>query len=223
MAITLIRTAWGLVGPGLTFPDLTDFIRAAGLTKDQPIVIVHGSAATSDLGAAAWAYWLLKTAGFEQLAILNGGMRSWQASGQDISTVPTPIVRSFEVATLNTSWLATHGDVDAVLAGESDAQLLDARPPQQIARKASLQGSVMMDATDLITGEAGQVGELLDIFTRVKEAELTWEFSEVITYCNDGTLAALNWFMASEIAGIPNVRVYGHSLDARKWRITAFR
>ncbi|MFQ6548389.1 sulfurtransferase [Aestuariibius sp. 2305UL40-4] len=203
--------------------DLTDFIRAAGLTRDRPVVIVHSSAAKGNFGSAAWVYWLLKTAGFEQLAILNGGIRSWKASGQELSTDPTPIVPSFEVATLNTSWLATHEDVDAVLAGQSEAQLLDARPLQQIARDASLHGSFTMDATSLITGEDGQAGEVLDIFMRVKAADLTWEFGDVITYCNNGALAAVDWFMASEIAGIPNVRVYGHSLSARNRRITALR
>lgn len=195
---------------------LTAFIRANGLTKDRPVVIVHSSAAKGNFGSAAWVYWVLKTAGFEDIAILNGGIRAWRASGGEISTDPVKIQPSYETANLDTTWLATHEDVDAVIAGTSSAQLLDARPLQQIMKEASIEGSFVMHATDLITGDAGQADDILAVFAKVKEADLNWDYGEVITYCNNGSLAAIDWFMASEIAGIPNVRVYGHSLKARK-------
>lgn len=203
----------------LTVPqdaDLTELVQAAGLTKDAPVVIVHSSAAKGNFGSASWVYWVLKSSGFRDLAILNGGIRGWKRAGLPLSTEPVPITRSNTVVALDPRWLATHEDVDAAIAGTSTAHLLDARPLHQIARQASLPGSVHLNHEELITGEDGAAGDVLPILLRLKHASVNWQYDDVITYCNDGTLAATDWFMASEVAGIPNVRVYGHSLKARE-------
>lgn len=195
---------------------LTELVQSAGLTHGRPIIIVHSSAAKGNFGSAAFAYWTLKSAGFENIAILNGGISGWSDSGGDMSKTPTPITRSTITVSLNDAWLATHTDVDAVLDGTSDAQLLDARPLHQIMKDASLDGSFTLDAHELVAGEGATAVSDESIFMRIKQADLDWEFNEVITYCNNGALAAVDWFMASEIAGIPNVRIYAHSLNARQ-------
>ncbi len=195
--------------------DLTEMIQASGLTHDKPIVIVHSSAARGNFGSAAFVYWSLKSAGFTNMAILNGGISGWRDIGGEISKTATKITRSDTVVTLDPSWLATHKDVDAVLDGSSRAQLLDARPIHQIMKEASLDGSFTLNAEELVTGEGATAASDESIFMRIKKADLDWQFNDVITYCNNGALAAVDWFMASEIAEIPNVRVYAHSLKAR--------
>ncbi|WP_411892323.1 sulfurtransferase [Yoonia sp. SDW83-1] len=204
-----------------TDADMTRAIQSMGLTKDRPVVIVHSSAARGNFGSAAWVYWVLKTAGFENIAILNGGVRGWKDMGGEMSTEAVEIVPSQEVITVDQTWLATHEDVDAVINGTSDAQLLDARPLHQIMSDASIEGSFTLNAEELITGDKGMAGDDLEIFMRIKDAGLEWQRGEVITYCNNGALAAVDWFMASEIAGIPNVKVYGHSLRARERALDA--
>ncbi len=59
--------------------DLQEALRAAGLEKDRPVLVVHAGASETDFGAAARVYWTLKTAGFPQLAVLNGGYEGWVA------------------------------------------------------------------------------------------------------------------------------------------------
>ncbi len=196
--------------------DLTMLVRTSGLVKSRPVVIVHSSAAKGNFGSAAWVYWVLKSGGFTDLAILDGGIRAWKTAGQPLTRLGTPIRRSREVALLDTTWLATHEDVDAVIAGTSTAQLLDARPIHQIAGSASLPNSRWLDSGELMNGPDGQAGDQLAIFERLKFADVMWDSQDTITYCNNGLLAAVDWFMASEVAGIPNVRLYGHSLKARK-------
>ena len=199
-----------------TDAQFTELVQSMGLTKDRPVVLVHSSGAKGNFGFATFAYWTLKSAGFTNMAILNGGIKAWKASGGEMTQTPTKIVRSDEVAVANHTWLATHEDVDAVLNGTSHAQLLDARPLHQIMDDASLEGSFTLNAEDLIGGEHGQAADDLSIFLKIKQAGLDWEYDEVITYCNNGALATVDWFMANEIAGIPNVKVYGHSLKARR-------
>ncbi len=198
-----------------TDADLTSLVQAAGLTMESPVVIVHSSAAKGNFGSASWVYWVLKSSGFRDIAILDGGIRGWKRAGLPISQDFVPIPKSDLQVKLDPTWLATHEDVDAVINGTSNAHLLDARPLHQVAARASLPGSAHLSHSDLVTGEAGEAGEILPIFNRLKAVAVDWNYDEVITYCNDGTLAATDWFMASEVAGIPNVRVYGHSLKAR--------
>lgn len=199
-----------------TDADLTDLVQSAGLAKDAPIVIVHSSAGKGNFGSAAFVYWTLKSAGFDNMAILNGGIKGWKDAKLPISTEPVPITPSTIKVALNTKWLATHEDVDAVLDGTSTAQLLDARPLHQIMETASLDGSFTLNAEELIGGAGATAADDNSIFMRIKKADLDWEYTEVITYCNNGALAAVDWFMASEIAEIPNVRIYAHSLNARQ-------
>ena len=187
-----------------------------GLTKDAPVVLVHSSAAKGNFGFVTFAYWTLKTAGFTNMSILNGGIAEWKSAGGEMSKLPVEIIRSNTKTVMNDTWLATHKDVEAVLDGTSTAQLLDARPLHQIMKEASLEGSFTLNAEDLVAGENGQAGDDFSIFLKVKQAGLNWDYDEVITYCNSGALATVDWFMANEIAGISNVKVYGHSLKALK-------
>ena len=196
--------------------DFTKLIQSMGLSYDRPVVLVHSSGAKGNFGFATFAYWTLKTAGFTNMAILNGGIAEWKASGGEMSKEKVKIVKSDTQAFINDEWLATHEDVDAVLDGTSTAQLLDARPLHQIMEDASLEGSFTLNAEDLVAGKNGQAADDLSIFMKIKQAGLDWEYDEVITYCNNGALATVDWFMANEIAGIPNVKVYGHSLKARR-------
>ncbi len=191
-------------------------MQSSGIPNDRPIVIVHSSAAKGNFGSAAFVYWTLKSAGFSNMAILNGGIRGWKESGGEMSKISTPIVQSTSQVSLNNKWLATHEDVDAVLDGTSNAQLLDARPLHQIMKTASLDGSFNLNANELVSGSMASAVSDESIFMRIKQADLDWEYNDVITYCNNGALAAVDWFMASEIAEIPNVRIYAHSLNARQ-------
>ena len=209
----------GLWNDPLSVPtdaQLTELVQSAGVPNDRPIVIVHSSAAKGNFGSAAFVYWTLKSAGFSNLAILNGGIRGWKDSAGEISETATPITRTTIEVELNDKWLATHEDIDAVLDGSSHAQLLDARPLHQIMETASLDGSFLLDANELVAGANASAVSDQSIFMRIKQADLDWEFNDVITYCNNGALAAVDWFMASEIAEIPNVRIYAHSLNARQ-------
>lgn len=194
---------------------LTNIVRRAGLVKSKPVVIVHSSAAKGNFGSAAWVYWVLKSSGFKDLSILDGGIRAWQENGGPLERIARKTAPSGETVRLDPTWLATHEDVDAMLRGESDAQLLDARPLNQIAKRGMLDGATHLNGIALMNGTRGQAGDILSIFERIKQVQIAWGSQDVITYCNNGALAAIDWFMASEIAKIPNVKIYGHSLSAR--------
>ena len=68
---------------------LAKSLGARGIDTLDSVVIVHDGVTTTDFGAAARVYWMLKSVGFESLAILNGGFRdikkmdlSWRPDGR---------------------------------------------------------------------------------------------------------------------------------------------
>jgi thiosulfate/3-mercaptopyruvate sulfurtransferase len=99
-------------------------LRAAGVRGDRPVVVYDAD--NGSIAARAW--WLLRWAGHDQVAVLDGGLATWRAEGRPVSTeVPTPepgdlVVRSGGMPMLDASGAAG-------LA--RDGTLLDARAPER--------------------------------------------------------------------------------------------
>jgi len=79
-------------GQLLEVATLEERYEALGLELERPVVIVPEGATDTDFGAAARVYWTLKSSGFSDLSILNGGVRSWVSAGLSLeksaSTLP---------------------------------------------------------------------------------------------------------------------------------------
>mgnify|MGYP003634207909 CR=1 FL=1 len=56
-----------------------------GLALDRPVVIVSQGDTDTDFGAAARVYWTLKSSGFTNLSVLNGGAIGWVNAGLPVS------------------------------------------------------------------------------------------------------------------------------------------
>lgn len=206
---------------------LGSLIGGAGLRLDRPIVVVSASAAPFDVGRAAYVYWVLKSVGAQQIGILQGGFKAWAEAGRRIASRPGR-ARAYRVAvTLSDEWRAGIDEVDAIAAGRQKGALLDARPKSAVyrqssaqtplastlplaqSRPASLAHSTLRQATSLEDG-------VLSILDQLKSAAVAWETETVVSFCDTGELGALNWFYASEIAGIRNVKLYPES--ATGWK-----
>ena len=67
-----------------SFDVFADAMGRYGASADSRIVLY-------DAGAHAWAtrlWWMLRAAGFDNAAVLNGGMKKWRAEGRPVSTAP---------------------------------------------------------------------------------------------------------------------------------------
>jgi len=101
---------------------------ALGLETGRAVVIVSEGKNDSDFGAAARVYWTLKSSGFTNLSILNGGVLAWQKAGMPTNAeMVTPQPTELDIAFLD-NWTANTEQVEAASRGELDALLLDARP-----------------------------------------------------------------------------------------------
>lgn len=193
---------------------------ALGLATERAVVIVPEGKNDSDFGAAARVYWTLKSSGFTDLSILNGGVEAWQKAGMamDAETV-TPQPTELDIAFSN-DWTADTEQVEAATRGEVDALLLDARPEdfyhgrkshKAAARPGTLPGAANLQYTSFFEQGSPAMSEVSDS-TSLLERLGVEEGEEIVSFCNTGHWAATNWFALSEVAGLDNVKLYPGSM-----------
>jgi len=214
--------------PG-TLPPLTQLtiqVRQLGLdaASARQIVVVSSGENVSDFGAAARVYWTLKYLGLAHLSILNGGMQAWGQAQQpvtaDVSDLPAP---SRYVPVLNDAILATPNDVLAGI-GQVQVRLIDARPldfylGKTKAPTAAVAGTIR-GAVNLAHSVWFKPGSTQIVSASEARAIAAQQFPERmpssgednIVFCNTGHWAATDWFALSELAGLPNIRMYPESL-----------
>jgi thiosulfate/3-mercaptopyruvate sulfurtransferase len=199
--------------------DLTTLLRELGLEADSRVVIVHQGKDETDFGAAARVYWTLKSSGLSQLSILNGGVNAWVAAGQPLSTEGATAQPSTITVSFSDRWTATSDDIRAVLAGEDQALLLDARPEAfwsgetshaAAARPGTLPQSRFFEHAGWFSNGPAIVDAAAA--RSLAEAQGFTAEDQLVSFCNTGHWAATNWFALSELAGVENVKLYPESM-----------
>jgi thiosulfate/3-mercaptopyruvate sulfurtransferase len=175
--------------------------------------------ACSDLWAHMWAarvWWMLRVCGFDQAAVLNGGLHKWTLEGRPISTDPCSYPPAEFTARLRPELLA---DTREVLATMEDS------------RTCVLNALTVEDHMGTVAryGRAGHIPSsvnvptvaLIDPVTHayLPAAQLRAQFEavgalgreRVITYCGGGIAASSDAFVLT-LLGAPNVAVYDGSL-----------
>lgn len=198
---------------------LTETLRALGVTKEQPVVVVHQGSDETDFGAAARVYWTLKSSGVSHLAILNGGVEGWKAEGLDLSNDTVTPEPSDITVQFSDQWLADADEVQAVVEGRDQALLLDARPESfwngeemhpAAARPGTLPQSKYFSHSGWFSNGPAIVDA--DAAHKLAQSEGLDDAQEVVSFCNTGHWAATNWFALSELAGVENVKLYPESM-----------
>ncbi|MCA0997083.1 sulfurtransferase [Alloyangia pacifica] len=208
--------------PGATVPvdQLEATYEELGLEPDAPIVIVAQGATDTEFGAAARVYWTLKSSGFTELSILNGGAQAWVNAGLPVSKeAVTPEPTELDIS-WNDAWTAETPEVADVVAGEQQALLLDARPEAFYEGKkahgaaekpGTLPGAENYPYTRFFQSGATAIGQISDV-QELKASLGVSDGQEIVSFCNTGHWAATNWFALSEMAGLENVKLYPGSM-----------
>jgi thiosulfate/3-mercaptopyruvate sulfurtransferase len=190
-------------------PDrLQAVLRAAGVRRNHPVVAYDAA----DGSTAARAWWLLRWAGHEQVAVLDGGYAAWTAEGRPVSTdTPSPEPGDIEVTPGHMPVL----DADEAAELARTGVLLDARAPERYRgdvepvdpRAGHIPGAVNAP----FAGHLGPDGrwrtpaELAERF-----AELKVQPGRVGAYCGSGVTAS-SVVLALEVAGFGPAPLYAGS------------
>jgi thiosulfate/3-mercaptopyruvate sulfurtransferase len=205
--------------PGL-LPDaahLAGLFGRLGIGPKTEVVLVPLGSSANDFAASARAYWTLKQAGHVAVSILEGGTLGWQKAGLPIETgenaaapappyplCPQPALRRLASAVEEALKARSAIFVDA----RSASYFKGLEKASEAKRAGRIPGAVSADyvnAFDKETGALLPTERLAALYAGVPEGP-------VISYCNTGHTAALNWFVLSEVLGRPDVSLYDGSM-----------
>jgi thiosulfate/3-mercaptopyruvate sulfurtransferase len=209
-------TIKGVVGQFPGTKALSQLIGGLGVDNQKHVVIVYGGVSSLDFGSAARVYWTFKTIGHENVSILNGGFKEWKNSGNKVVSGENNLSPAKFKTRLNKKYYASFSEVQKAQKGKGSQCLIDARPaafftgdkkhakariPGRLANARNLQEGNLIDGGFKIKSSS----EIKSQFGGLEGVE---KYKGYISYCNTGHWAATVWFGLSEIAQIPNVKMY---------------
>ena len=166
---------------------------------------------------AARVWWMLRSFGFEQAAVLNGGWKKWVAEGRPSTTVIATPARTDFVASPRSGFFADRHEVLAAI-DEVSTCLVHSLDPDEYAgrgtvrykRPGHIPSSVNVSFLSLID-PATQAYLDADQLHAAFEKVGALSADRVITYCG-GAIAACSTALAMTLLGVDNIGVYDGSM-----------
>jgi len=182
---------------------------ALGVSDDSRVVLYDDS-------GSAWAarvWWMLRWIGFDEAALLDGGLGAWTAHGEPLSKEPVKRAVGTLTVDLRPELIVDKEDVLAGI-GDDSVNIIDALSAPQYSgevamytRPGHIPGATNVPMMSLIdeTGLLVPADELDKLLTGDRDARS-------ITYCGGGIAASLNAFVMTR-HGYTDVAVYTASLQ----------
>ena len=197
---------------------ITSLIGQLGVDGDDHVVIVPWGTDSSEFAGATRIYWTFKYLGHEDVSILDGGWRQYDAQGGERvaePATPVPVEFPYEV---HEELRVTTDDVLAALA--NGTKLIDARPHDQhignskspVVRVAgTIPGSLNIEHSKLYSPEYASFATPETIAALAAGVGLGVNEDNIV-FCNTGHWASIAWFALSEVAGNKNTAMYDGSM-----------
>jgi len=209
-----------LVRAPLSQAHLEDLLSRAGVSNDTTIVL-YGD---NNNWFAAWALWILKFYGHQDVRLLDGGRVKWLADKRAITTeIPSYPRTSYHAQPPNTSIRALRDQILTQL-GRRGITLVDVRSPAEysgellapahLPQEGAQRGGHIPGALNIpwsmAVSEDGTF-KTADELRSLYESKGVTSDKEVIAYCRIGERSSHTWFALYYLLGYPNVRNYDGS------------
>jgi len=194
-----------------------------GITPTTTVILYGGN----NNWFAAYAYWYYKVYGHGPVELLDGGRKSWELEGRDLTTDTSPVSVSggYPVNQPDFSIRAFRDQVLNDYVGQSGRSLVDVRSPEEyrgeklapdhLPQEAAQRPGHIPGAANIPWAKAvdANTGKFL---TDEQLAELYGSqgldpSKDVVAYCRIGERSAHTWFALHELLGYANVRNYDGS------------
>jgi len=192
-----------------TAEQFADAMGSLGVGNDSRVVLY--SADNPDWATRVW--WMLRWIGFDQVAILDGGLAAWVDEGRPLATESPDRPAKQLTVKLRPELIADRDEV--LMASESgNANILDALSPahyngefSMYSRPGHITGATNMPSSDLVD-ESGRFRSFdeLDLMSSSNQDQ------RAITYCGGGVAASTVAFTLHRL-GFKDVAVYMGSLS----------
>jgi len=172
------------------------------------------------IGTMMWAtrfWWMLKALGFDDAAVLNGGLDKWKAEGRPTETGPARGYAAGDFKAMPRSGffvdkrkvLAAINGANAVTINALGPQFHKGLEPSRYGRPGRIPGSVNVPAATLVDS-GKQFVALADAQSRFGSEGVTKD-KRVICYCGGGISATIDLFMLYQL-GYENLTLYDGSM-----------
>jgi len=184
-----------------------------GLSIQNRIVVYD----QSGIFSAPRVWWMLRTMGFAQVAVLDGGLNAWRAAGHKVASGSVTPPQALTKAIFRADLLKTFDEVRSALSSGS-AQMVDARPAGRFRGEVpeprpGLRGGHMPGARNLpwtyVTTAEGYLRRPVEL-ERAFAAAGVDPSRPVVTTCGSGVSAAV-LSLALAVVGRPDAAVYDGS------------
>jgi len=192
----------------------------AGVTRDTTIVF-YGD---NNNWFAAWALWILKYYGHNDVRLLNGGRVKWVADNRELTTEvpsyshtsyvagePHADIRAFRDQILTQLGKNGFATVDVRSPGEFSGELLaPANLPQEGAQRGGhIPGAANIPWASAVAADG--TFKSADELRALYEGKGVTPDKDVVAYCRIGERSSHTWFVLTQLLGYENVRNYDGS------------
>jgi thiosulfate/3-mercaptopyruvate sulfurtransferase len=201
--------------------DCQVLMQRSGINNDTT-VILYGD---NNNWFAAYALWLLKYYGHEDVRLMNGGRTKWLAEGRQTTTQsPQVEMGQYEMTGAPNTELRALRSLVEESVGRPDRALVDVRSPAEFSgellapeglpQEGAQRGGHIPGAANIGWGQA--VAEDGTFKSRAQLEEIYGSQGitpdkEIIAYCRIGERSSHTWYVLEHLMGYPNVRNYDGS------------
>ncbi len=186
--------------------------------NNTDILVLYDDKGSCD---AARLWWVLKSHGFNNSKILNGGLQAWSAFGGTITQKTTIHEETvFTLPAVSAELLILKNELNELLATNRPPLLIDTRTYDEYtgkrqklgaARAGRIPKSEFLDWAEAIdydnTMKFKPVSELEHLYAAFKIGKN----DTIVTYCHTGVRSAHTTFVLTELLGYKNVKNYDGS------------
>jgi thiosulfate/3-mercaptopyruvate sulfurtransferase len=173
------------------------------------------------IGTPMWAtrfWWMLKSLGFDNAAVLDGGLDTWKAEGSALETGPA---RGYPRATFTAQpkrgyfvgkhdVLSAKDERNTVILNALGPQFHKGMEPSRYGRPGRVPGSCNVSAATLLDSTTKAFVPLADAETKFAAQGITRD-QRVIAYCGGGISATVDLFLLYRL-GYQNLTLYDGSM-----------
>jgi thiosulfate/3-mercaptopyruvate sulfurtransferase len=199
---------------------LEELLGGSGVRSDTTLVL-HGD---FNNWFAAFAYWIMKYYGIENVVLMNGGRKKWIAEDRQVTKdLPSYPKTTFQASRANEDIRTYMEDVKRSL-NTTGRVLVDVRSPAEFTgeitapseypnehaqRGGHIPGAVNIPWS-LAVKEDGTFKSAEDL-SKLYQDKGVMPDKEVITYCRIGERSSFTWFVLKYLLGYPRVKNYDGS------------
>lgn len=189
-----------------------------GIDGDDHVIIVPWGTDSSEFGGATRVYWTFKYLGHDDVSILDGGWRQYDAAGLErVAEATVPVAAEFPVNVRP----ELRVDTAAVQAALADGtKLIDARPTEQyqgqskspvVAALGTIPGAISLPHSNFYSGEYASFAQPETVAALEQSIGLGTDEQNIV-FCNTGHWASIAWFALHEVGGNKNTAMYDGSM-----------